>query len=82
MPKPVQIVSLLLLVAATAAQAQPRPAGPTAQPLSRASFIATMNGEFGKLDTNHGAKVSAVEYRILTLAGFDRLDLGVQTVAE
>ena len=41
-----------------------------------------MNGEFGKLDTNHGAKVSAVEYRILTLAGFDRLDLGVQTVAE
>ena len=38
-----------------------------------------------RLDTNHDAKVSAVEYRILTLSGFDRLDLdrdGVLTVAE
>lgn len=38
-----------------------------------------------RLDTNHDQKVTLVEYRILTLANFDRLDLdrdGVLTPAE
>ena len=146
--------ALLMLLTASAAAAQPNLAVTTAQPLSRAAFIATMDGEFRKLDanhdgvatraevdaqqqrlaaatvtqrarsvfaqldadhngqvsvdefvranlaqmrkvdsaavmnrldTNHDAKVSAVEYRILTLAGFDRLDVdrdGVLTVQE
>ena len=146
--------ALLMLLTASAAAAQPNPAVTTAQPLSRAAFIATMDGEFRKLDanhdgvatraevdaqqqriaaatinqsartlfaqldadhngqvsvdefiranlaqmkkadsaavmnrldTNHDAKVSAVEYRILTLAGFDRLDTdrdGILTIQE
>ena len=153
--KSIPALSILpLLLTASAAAAQPNPAVTTAQPLSRAAFIATMDVEFRKLDanhdgvatraevdaqqqrlaaatitqrartlfaqldadhngqvsvdefvranlaqmrkadsaavmnrldTNHDAKVSAVEYRILTLAGFDRLDVdrdGILTVQE
>ena len=70
LPRPVPIGSLmLLLVTATAAQTQPRSVAPTAQPLSRAAFITIMDGEFGKLDTNHDgiatrAEVDAQQQRL------------------
>lgn len=41
--------------------------------------------QMGRLDANRDAKVTLVEYRTLTVAGFDRLDTdkdGVLTVAE
>ncbi len=43
------------------------------------------SGIMARLDTNRDQQVTLVEYRILTLAGFDRLDLdrdGVLTAAE
>lgn len=43
------------------------------------------SGVMGRLDTNRDQKVTLVEYRILTLAGFDRLDAdrdGILTAAE
>jgi len=43
-----------------AAQA-PRPAASNAAPISRASFIATMDGEYKKLDANNDGIVTRVE---------------------
>ena len=52
------LASLLLLFAGTDALAQ---AAPAPQPLSRATFIATMDVEFKKLDLNHDGSVTRPE---------------------
>jgi Ca2+-binding EF-hand superfamily protein len=56
---------VLISVGGAAALAQaPRPAaqaGPAAGPISRASFIATMDGEYKKLDANNDGIVTKIE---------------------
>jgi EF-hand domain pair/EF hand len=39
----------------------PRPAASDAEPISRASFIATMDGEYRKLDANNDGVVTKIE---------------------
>ena len=62
-------LSAFLLLTASAASAQPRSITTTAKPLSRAEFITTMDGEFGKLDANRDgiatrAEVDAQQQRL------------------
>lgn len=51
----------LMSTTATAALAQAPAARPAAQPVTRASFIATMDGEYKKLDANNDGVVTRVE---------------------
>lgn len=56
------IAALAAMPSATQVQAaQSAPAGARGAPLARASFIATMNAEFGKLDANGDSFVSRAE---------------------
>lgn len=58
------LLSIAFLMTANAALAQtapPRAAASAAGPITRASFIATMDGEYRKLDTNKDGVVTRVE---------------------
>ena len=55
-------LALIAIVASGAAAQNARPA--TAKPLTRASFIATMDGEFRKLDTNGDQIVTKAEVEV------------------
>lgn len=61
----------------------------SAEEFIRANLTARKKGDSSailtRLDTNRDRKVTLVEYRVLTLAGFDRLDAdkdGILTAAE
>ena len=55
------VLSAFFLLTASAASAQPRTMKASAQPLSRAAFITTMDSEFGKLDANRDGVATRAE---------------------
>lgn len=54
-------VGLLITAPVVLAQTQSRPAASAPVPLPRAAFIATMDGEFRKMDTDHNNVITRKE---------------------
>ena len=69
----ISITAALMLTLATPASSQ---AAPVAQPLPRATFNATMDGEYRKIDTNKDGQLSRAE-----VEAFQKAAIAVQVQA-